>query len=100
MRREVTPGAAETLHVVGMGVPETLRNQLVQRLAQDLVARPAEDLLGGAVVQDDFLPLVHGDDGVHGRVEQPGQERRRVVGIAAQGGGIEAVEGRKGHDSV
>ena len=48
-------------------------NEQLQWSAQKLAGGPAKGLFGSAVVLHDALAAIHGDDRVHGRVEQPGQ---------------------------
>jgi hypothetical protein len=66
-------GLAEAAHVARVLGAVALRHQFLEGFAEHLGGRPAEDLLGGAVVQHDALLFVHGQDPVHGRVEQARQ---------------------------
>ena len=77
-------GLAEALHRLRVAGAKARRHQQAQRAAADFVDAPAEDPFGGAVVQDDVLLRVHGQDRVHGRVEQARQAGGHDV-VALQG---------------
>jgi hypothetical protein len=74
------PGAAEMLDVGAVRGAEALRDEALERAADRLVARAAQQLLGRAVEEHDVLPLVHRDDGVHGRVDDRAEARLRRLG--------------------
>src|SRR2546421_659051 len=54
---------------------EAFGDEAVERLADGLVGAAAEHPLGGAVEEDDVLRFVHGDDGVHRRVNDSRKAR-------------------------
>ena len=57
----------------GVGSAEALGDEAVDRAAHSLGRRAAEHLLGRRVEQHDALLLIDGDDGIHRRVDDPGQ---------------------------
>jgi hypothetical protein len=68
-------GLAETAHQIVMRRAVALRDEPRQRRADGLLARADEDVLGRLVEEHDVLALVHGDDGVHGGIEDAAQAR-------------------------
>ena len=60
-------GLSEVPHVPCVRLPETLRDEPIERTAKGLGGRTAEHDFGGGVEQHDPLPVVHGDDRIHRR---------------------------------
>jgi len=73
------PGTAEALDMLTMLVPEPLRNELFDRLSHHSAARPAEDLLGRRIEQDDALRRVDRYDRVHRRFDDVADARRDAL---------------------
>ena len=61
-----------------MAAPEPLGDEDVERLADHLVPRVAEDLLGPLVEDQDALRFVDRDDRVGGNVEDGAEDPVRV----------------------
>jgi hypothetical protein len=84
-----------------MGGAEALGDEHVEVLPHHRAAGPAEDALGGGVELDHALALVHGDDGVHGGLDDAAHARldalQRAVHLLALGDlPIEQEDGREG----
>ncbi len=59
--------------VAAVGFPVVARNEAVQRLANHVRGFAAEHFFGGRVEDRDVLFGIHRDDGIHGRVDNPGE---------------------------
>jgi hypothetical protein len=68
-------GLPELAHVPRVGGAEALRDQHLDRLSDHRRARPAEGAFGGGVELHHALRLVHGDDRVHGRLDDAADPR-------------------------
>src|SRR5690606_13046848 len=73
-------GTPEAIDLDAVRGAEALRQEPVEGAAERFLARAAEDLLGGAVEEDDVLARIHRDDGVHRRVDDGGELRLRRLG--------------------
>jgi hypothetical protein len=101
-------GMAELRDMPPVGGAEPLRQQRVEGLPEHGGARPAEQLLGGGVVQDDPLRIVDRNDGVHRRFHdvadlrldalQLGVGRSMLVGLPVEEhGGEQHHQGADDH---
>ncbi len=68
-------GGAKGGDVAAVDAPEPLRQEAVERLADRLGRRAAEHGFGGRVEQHDPLLGVEGNDGVHRRDDDGGEDR-------------------------
>src|SRR5260221_875440 len=76
-------GLAEGADVSRMRGAESPRNEAIERLAERFSGRGAERLFRRAVEHENTLVLVDGDDGVHSRADDAGEQRLAVVGDGA-----------------
>jgi len=58
-----------------MLMAKALGKQFFKRLTHHLLAWPAKHFFSRLVEKNNFLPMVHRDDGIHGRLQHTGQER-------------------------
>jgi hypothetical protein len=71
--------ATEALDMLAVLIAEPFREELVDGLPDDRVARPAEDLLGRGIEQDDPLGRVDRDDRIHRGFYDVGDARGDVL---------------------
>ena len=62
-------GSLDVVHVITMDRPESVRDELLERLAIRFRFRATEDPFCSIIEQHDLLRFVCGDDGVHGRID-------------------------------
>ena len=79
------PGVRELLQVVAVTVGNGARKEPIERLAEHLGRRVAEDLLGAAVEQPDAVMAIHADDGVGCDLDDGGQSRIRLPRVRTCG---------------